>query len=280
MKAPEQVPVSLNIVLALNCEAKPLIDRYRLKKMQAKGITWFHRAADEKQLFNINLVVSGIGLVNMVSACSWLAAKTEAESCAWLNVGTAGHANLPMGDLVRVVHSSDQMSDRSHYPPLVSKFAGTGVSLLTSSTPVTDYPSNQAVDMEASAFFATAKRFANSELVQSIKVISDNRDNDLQLLNAMKITKLMAAQIEQIDKFVDSLISLLPEPKLRFGMVDELQHLHCTASQMQQYQDLMGKLNNLPLEKGRLDEVIKNVSTVRDLLSALSELQLTTAPQL
>jgi nucleoside phosphorylase len=280
MQAPKVHATSLNILVALNCEARPLIDLYRLKKRSAKGLAWYRRSADQSQLFNINLVISGIGALNMVSACSWLAAKTEQENCAWLNTGTAGHGTLPVGELVRVVHSIEQSSDKSHYPPLVSKFKGTAISLLTNNTPVADYPENQAVDMEAHAFFTTAKRFASSELVQSIKVISDNKDNDLELLNAKKITQLIAAQANSIDQFARSLVELAPSPIVQFEMDEELKHLHCTTSQMLQFQSLMAKLDTMPLERNQIRAQTKGVTSMRDLLARLTALQIETAPHL
>ena len=109
----EYLQTTLNLMVALSCEAKPLIDFYGLKKRSSSGFSLFCREADHKYSFDINLVVSGIGSQNMLPACAWLAAKTELGSCVWLNIGTAGHANLSLGEIVRVVHSSDNLYDKA-----------------------------------------------------------------------------------------------------------------------------------------------------------------------
>ena len=280
---------SLNIMLALSCEAKPLIDFYRLKKLDSKGFAHFYAEGNPNRPHDINLEVSGIGSSNMLQASAWLAAKTELAPCAWLNVGTAGHKNLELGMIVQVVHSIESGSQKEHYPPLVvnarkrtkgAKWSVEGVSLLSNNAPVSDYPAIQAVDMEAYSFFLSAKRFASSELVQSLKVISDNQDHALELLNAARISELVASQINIIDEFNQSLIALVPQPREQYMRGSEIAHLHCTVSQMAQYQDLMNKLDNIHLDQSRIDAAVVGASSMREALKQLKTLQLTIAPAL
>lgn len=282
-------PVSLNIVVALSCEAKPIIDFYRLKKLSSKGFAYFHREGSLERPHAINLLVSGIGATNMLQGCAWLAAKTEPMYCAWLNVGTAGHESLDLGTIVQVAHSVEIGSQKAHYPPLVvnTKKAIKGtqssaevVSLLSSNVPVNDYPANQAVDMEAFSFFLSAKRFASSELVQSLKVISDNHMHGLELLNAARISELLGSKISAIDEFCESLIALVPQPKKQYERGSDIAHLHCTVSQMGQYQDLMNKLDNIHLAQSKIDAALVGSSSMRDVLKQLKNLQLTLAPAL
>jgi hypothetical protein len=280
---------SLNIMLALSCEAKPIIDFYRLKKLDSNGFDHFYGESNPGRLHDINLVVSGIGSTNMLQASAWLAAKTELMPCAWLNVGTAGHENLDLGVIVQVVHCVELGSQKAHYPPLVvdackatkgPKSSVEGVSLLSSNTPVSDYLANQAVDMEAYSFFLSAKRFASSELVQSLKVISDNQIDGLELLNAARISELLGSQISIIDEFSRLLIALVPVPKQQYQRGSAIAHLHCTVSQMAQYQDLMNKLDNIHLDQRKIDAATVEASSMREVLKQLKTLQLTLAPAL
>jgi hypothetical protein len=265
---------SLNIMLALSCEAKPIIDFYRLKKLDSNGFDHFYGESNPGRLHDINLVVSGIGSTNMLQASAWLAAKTELMPCAWLNVGTAGHENLDLGVIVQVVHCVELGSQKAHYPPLVvdarkatkgPKSSVEGVSLLSSNTPVSDYLANQAVDMEAYSFFLSAKRFASSEL---------------ELLNAARISELLGSQISIIDEFSRSLIALVPVPKQQYQRGSAIAHLHCTVSQMAQYQDLMNKLDNIHLDQRKIDAATVEASSMREVLKQLKTLQLTLAPAL
>jgi len=52
--------------------------------------------------------------------------------------------------------------------------------------------------MEAMAFFATACRSASSELVQSLKVVSDNQDQTAETVNAKQASELVAAHVDMI----------------------------------------------------------------------------------
>ncbi len=48
------------------------------------------------------------------------------------------------------------------------------------------------------AFFATACRSASSELVQSLKVVSDNQDQTAETVNAKQASELVAAHVDMI----------------------------------------------------------------------------------
>ncbi|NNE62697.1 MAG: hypothetical protein HKN34_01315, partial [Gammaproteobacteria bacterium] len=62
-------------------------------------------------------------------------------------------------------------------------------------------------DMEASAFFSTAIRFSSAELVHSLKIIGDNRDQPPELDKSI-VSALVSEQIRPITGFAKSLIKL------------------------------------------------------------------------
>jgi adenosylhomocysteine nucleosidase len=271
---------TLIVLVALSCEAKPLIDFYRLRKQSSGAFPHFCRPAKNDGGYAINLVVTGIGTINMAAACGWIGARTSKHPSAWLNLGTAGHATLEVGEIVQVQRSMQLHAKRAHYPPRVAQWQGVGVSLLSYSAPCTEYPAEQAVDMEASALFATAKRFTSAELVQSLKVISDNQENGIENLNSALISELIAAQVSQINAFSEALIELIPREVSRDDPLHLIASLHCTQSQRQQYIDLFGKLENIGLSRARLSSLVDSVDSMRAVLRELRELQQAIPPTL
>jgi len=85
--------LSINIVSALNCEAKGIIDLFKLKKHSDKPFTTFKGDAEFTLEDNavarvpITVLVSGIGALNMATAAGWLGAKlaNNAGHAIWLN---------------------------------------------------------------------------------------------------------------------------------------------------------------------------------------------------
>ena len=76
-------------VSALHCEAKPVIDFYRLKKSHDDNAFDLYRGD------NMACIISGTGKVASSAACAWIAARYEDEaSIAWINLGTAGAAHM------------------------------------------------------------------------------------------------------------------------------------------------------------------------------------------
>jgi len=269
----------LNILVALNCEAKPIIDFYRLAKMNTSLYPHFYSSEDKQATFKINLVVSGIGLLNMAAACGWLGSKTAAAPTIWLNIGTAGHANLKVGEIVQVVACGDSLSSNIHYPPLVAKWEGASTMLNSYNQACMDYLNNTAVDMEASAFYFAAKKSASTEFIQSLKVISDNSQADIEALNASRISELIAPHVETIDAYAKELVTLLPNDIERASQF-EMSHLHCTVAQQQQFKVLVEKLQNTEVAKEKVQHVLDKAKSMKEVLLYLREQQVQMQPNL
>ena len=271
---------SLNIITALACEAKPLIDHYRLRKLPGQLFDWFDNAGNEHSEFNINLVVSGIGTINMANAVGWLGAKTETTKTVWLNVGTAGSESLPLGTLCLAHRISDEVNESVSYPPIIVKWLGTTLPLITHRAPVTEYPPNIMVDMEASAFAVAAPRFASRELVQCIKVISDNAGTGTGHINPETISELIAPHVKAIESYSMSLIELIPERGQRSNFGSLITHLHNTASQRRQFDALLDRLQVLEALDDKLLDTVRAQSSMREVLALLSTRLDTTVPSL
>ena len=273
-------PVCLNFVTALSCEAKPLIDHYGLVKQASAAFPYFFKPACEQHRYKINLLVSGIGMQAMATACGWLAGMVASAPAVWLNVGTAGHATLALGEIVRVVSVTQSDTDSAHFPPLVAKWSGVNAPLISSAAPVLQYPEELLVDMEASAFFTAAKRFASAELVQSLKVVSDNKKNSIEQLNAAKLSAFVASKMNSIDVFGRALVELAATESTVAHTSLLAHNLHCTHSQAQQFKDLANKLINLQMELQDINCIIEQAASMKVLLQELRRHQETTIPDL
>ena len=185
-------------ITALHCEAKPIIDHYRLKKSQS------HHAFDIYEKDQIVCIVTGIGKLACAAATAWIAAfNHDARSIAWINVGTAGSASHDIGTALLINRISDE-SSRHFYPaPLLNSRFETA-HCLTRNESGTDYHPQQLYDMEASAFYHTATRFSCAELVQCVKIISDNPMHQTGK-NKTRISKLIHQHIDQLARLAQDL---------------------------------------------------------------------------
>lgn len=280
MKKKSAQTVCLNFVTALSCEAKPLIDYYGLVKQSYTAFPHFFKPSCEQHSYNINLVVSGIGMQSMATACGWLSGVSSNEPAVWLNIGTAGHATLQLGEIVRVVCATQANANTSHFPPLVAKWAGVNAPLISSTAPVSRYPEQSLVDMEASAFFVAAKRFASAELVQALKVVSDNKENSIEQLNAAKLSAFIAERMNAIHEFSETLLELAAAEKF-IPQIPQFSHqLHSTHSQTQQFKDLTNKLVNLCIDKQEINNIIYKAVNMKALLAQLKVKHATLIPDL
>lgn len=176
------------ILTALDCEARPLLDQFRLRSVQQKPFAIYRNDT-------LALAVSGIGRVNMAAATAYLAAIYPGLH-SWLNIGIGGQRDYALGScwLAHKISTDGQ----SWYPPLVITAPCPSSVVQTVDQPELTYPTTAIYDMEAAGFYPTAARFAPTELVQSLKIISDNHDHDARELRPAKISQLLADAIGTI----------------------------------------------------------------------------------
>jgi len=232
-----------------------------------------YRVEHSDGIGSIELVITGIGALSVSSALGWVAGRdrNSDEQRLWLNVGTAGHVDRGLGSLLLVHGVGDEVQQRSHYPPLVAKWQGDTDAVLSVSAPTSNYPIGAAVDMEAYAFFNVAIRFSDSELVQSLKVVSDNEQSGVEHLNAKKLTELVHMNIDEIQQFAHSFAAIKRENLI----VDYalLSHLSGTHSQRLQAHELLAKttvlLNGNDFKINELEKNLKVHSKLKDALPVL-----------
>ena len=189
-------------VVALHCEAKPIIDHYRLKKSAE------HRAFNLYYNDKMLCVISGIGKTCAAAATAWAAGlrRTSASIC-WINLGVAGGADHSIGDIFRLSKITEKQNDRIYYPLSAFHSDLKTASCISLDQASIDYHPADLYDMEASAFFSTAIRFSSAELVHSLKIIGDNREQPPERDKSI-VSALVSEQIRPITGFAESLITL------------------------------------------------------------------------
>jgi hypothetical protein len=198
-----QAPLTISktfFFIALPCEAKPFIDYYKLKKQLS--ISAFNLFQHE----DICLTVTGVGKNAMAAGVAYtLALNPGSRNPILMNIGITGHRQLPVGSVLLTHKITDADSGRRFYPPLVFKSALPTANLITVAKAQTNYPDNSLYDMEASAFYETSIRFSTGELVQSVKIISDNLANPVVNINPALVTKLIQDKLADIVNLIEQL---------------------------------------------------------------------------
>jgi adenosylhomocysteine nucleosidase len=201
------------IYTALPCEAKPLVAHFKLKKETAIPAFAVYSKAD------ICLTVTGPGKNAMAAGIAYTQALfASARQPVLLNIGIAGHKDHTLGALFLIDKIIDRDSGKKHYPPLLFNPPCATDSLQTVSKPLLDYNQPHLYDMEASAFYETAGRFSTGELIQCLKVISDNRTYPATDLQPKQVAEFIAAQISGIEGVMTDLFALaalVTEPEIK-----------------------------------------------------------------
>ena len=145
------------------------------------------------------VIISGIGRINVAAATGYLS-QLKQYSHGILNIGIAGHGELSTGTSFlanRVLHSEEKTV---YYPPPILEHPITRSALQTCDTPEKLYPRPIGYDMEAHAICSIAYRSITRELVQIIKIVSDNPSNPLESFSKKTATNLIAKLSTYFDR--------------------------------------------------------------------------------
>ncbi len=270
--SPRQPPrLGLRLVVALPAEASPLISQLALSPIPGEHPFKIYR--DTAQLHW--LIVSGIGRHASSIATAYLAGLSRAQkSVAWLNVGIAGHATLPVGE-IRAAHKiTDATLGTSYYPPVLFDKLSTE-SLMTMPEPESAIGSNMLVDMEAAGFYASAATFASPELIHAIKVVSDHGMQAGQRLSKATVTEWINQQRPALQQAMEKLLDLSNQFAQRWADPDYydaiLAEYHFTATQKNQLRRLLQRWQVLLKDDDVVDFVWKHAATGREVLASLAE---------
>ena len=103
----------MNFIVALQPEARPLIEGYKLvKRNDSSAFPVFENV-------NHRLIISGIGRMNAAAATGYLLSELGQPTHAILNLGIAGHGELPTGTPFLANRLLCAEEKTVHYPPPV-----------------------------------------------------------------------------------------------------------------------------------------------------------------
>ncbi len=210
-------------VCALHCEAKPIIDFYRLKKSHQDNAFDLYRGED------MACIISGTGKIASSAACAWMAARyQDAASIAWINLGIAGAAQHDLGALFSLHQVIDGDDGHRYYPAPASAVELNGNSCMTLSRPSEDYSEDCLFDMEASGFMYASLRFSSAELIKSLKIVSDNPQEKIGK-DRPRVSGLIHQHIDSLDRQASALITLNSEVAALSPTLDSWQRVTTIA---------------------------------------------------
>ena len=256
----------LIIHTALHAEARALIEFLGLKRQH--DIRQFACFAADR----VFLIESGIGKTDTATAVGWAGAYLQTQQPLWLNVGMAGHVDIEVGCLRLAHRIEDQASGQRFYPPQLLHPVPASDNLITVEQPAHEYPPDAMVDMEASAFIRSASRFSSIELVQSVKVISDNLQHPPNRMKAAEVEALMSPHMIQIDRIAQQLLELrelLIQENRQADLL--LERWHFSHYQRNQLKRLLQRYQALNRDGSVLDAIPENITNSKHLIKWLNK---------
>ena len=260
----------MNFIVALSCEAKPIIDELRLTKQFSPTPfpvfrNDFHR-----------LVVSGIGKVAAAAATGFLlgSSSTKQEVQAYLNVGIAGHGTLQTNTAFIASCISDDQDKAIFYPPQIIDSDFEHSRLCTCSNPNQKYEKGLGFDMEAHAFYSIASRSTTRELIQVLKVVSDNEGRSLESIQPTMVKEYICNHLLSILTFAQELDTLAKEisPNLEtLDLQERARKIHpFSQSQIFQLDRLISHSRTFDLEEKNLIELIEKSNSPKEAIHNLN----------
>ena len=257
----------INIIVALYCEAKPLIEYFKLKRQPDHPYPVYRTD-------KIQLIVSGVGKLNAATATGYLAGVSDTPA-AWVNIGVAGHKTHALGTPCLAHKITDQQSNQSWYPIFIFKTPLTTESLGTFDAPENNYEDELLHDMEATGFYQAASRFNSAEFIHCLKVVSDNTENSSRKINKQMVSELIAKQIGSIADFISSLNThlnnwnnIIATPDIYDAIIKTC---HFSTYQQHQLKQLLKRWAALHPEQNTLGDTLLELNNSRNILKYLQD---------
>ena len=259
----------LHIVCALKPEAGPLQEYFDLRPLAGAASICLNAQA------RISLTLSGIGKAPVAAAVTRTRDHFKADkSHAWLNIGIAGHASLPLGQAVIINKVTDAASGQTWYPSRVVTSALPAYQVLTLDQPGDKYR-EELFDMECAGYFQAASKGATLELVQALKIVSDNSDQPMSAVNPHLVNRLMVQNLPVIADIIGQLLDLstlqqrLNDPGAEYHRL--VGHRHFSVSQQHRLRSLLRKWRALHPGDTGLAERLAGSKTAAEILRRLQD---------
>ena len=259
----------MNFIVALHPEARPIIERYGLeKRLSSIPFSFFE---NEKH----RLIISGIGRINAAAATGYLLSQIDESPQSIINLGIAGHGNLNIGTPFianRVIYPEEKVV---HYPTPILDQDIERSALQTCNTPEKAYPQPIGYDMEAHTICSVAYKAVSRELVQIIKIVSDNPSNNLDTFDPKTATDLISIHLPLIDEIIESMDGIIQSISLDpilLKLVTKIQSSHhFTFTQSHQLRKVIQQAHALGLKNSKITNLVSSCANAKDLIAALKK---------
>jgi len=197
-----KTPNMLHFVIALHCEAQPIIQRYQLKPAGGCGRAQFFVGETAR------LVLTGVGALSSAIGTTALGERYSEKAGLWVNVGICGTEKAAIGTAILANRIRSDRSRETYYPQLPHKSPWPGMGVRTLSAHSDAYRAEWAFDMEGFGFYTAALAFATSENIHCIKIVSDNAGSPVkESFDKPFISRLIANKLTEIATFADEALS-------------------------------------------------------------------------
>lgn len=191
----------INFVVATLPEGQPIIDLFQLnkKKIINKKLIYY---SDK-----MSLTVTGIGKINcIIGVTQTFYELGKKKNNVWINIGLAGHKTSEIGKIFLVNKAIDKTTQKVFYP-FIGKFNFRMKECVTFEKVNNKYD-RRLSDMECSGFFEAAKNFSSIELLQSIKIISDNEKVSINFKDKEEVYNIISKYNYLIKETCEELLKL------------------------------------------------------------------------
>ena len=235
--------MALHIFCALKCEAEPIIDNFKLIRLNDFKLFKIYQSIDQET----SLVITNVGKNNAKNAVAYHhdCIKTT-KSDIWFNIGIAGHENIAIGEIRLINKIVDSKNKSCWYPQIIFDPPCDSIDLISLERPSNEYQTC-LYDMEASGFYSAASQYGISELIHSVKVISDNTNSSISKINKDQVKQIVRTKMSVIQIILDKLRLLSVEMQTINKQPKDYEYFlekwHFTQTEKHQLHNLILKLN-------------------------------------
>ncbi len=248
-------------VVALEQEALPIIEYYKLKAIKGK-LKVFKNLGN-----NIWLIISGIGSRKSSSAVKYLYKISKSKKdMIWINIGIAGHRNYEPGSILDIKKVTNNKGE-VYYTSSILNNIKTNISLCVD-TPEIRYKGDYVYDMESYGFIKSADKVTIKEFIFIFKIISDNLK--YKPISYKKFAyKNIKDNIKRIDEILSQNILYLSKSFVSTESVMKLitKKFHVTFYNKKKLANILSRillLNNIE----EIKKEIRNQNNINDLLNS------------
>ena len=188
------------VVVALAAEARPLISHFHLEPAKELEALSVYRRSD------LALIVGGVGKEATDWSVGALAKAIPPDDLSvWVNVGVAGHRLHEIGTAVLARKVTDAETGVAYPMSLPEGLHLETGDVRTVSHVETKYETEDLYEMEAAAFCRRATELTSVDLVQVLKIVSDNRRSGTLCISARQVQGLIEDNLSKVDLLVSRL---------------------------------------------------------------------------